>query len=416
MLDKTILIGFFISFNVEIILKARQLSKLITSEQTDMTRKIVTDEEFEKMKLYNSDKLYFSIFNEIIGYLRNIFVVKWSLLLGLYFYLESTFPGLKSVVQQVIYMIFVINISRILELPMDLFYTFYIEEKHGFNKSTLKIFFMDFLKSTIIIIVLIGFVVYGMLYIIDLFPKSFYLYLWTFLSVFQLIMVIAYPILIQPLFNKFQELPDGDLKSKIEKLAEEVGFKAKKILTVDGSKRSGHSNAYFVGITKEKRVVLYDTLLSQLNEDEIVAVLAHEFGHWHFSHTLKQILFGLFMQFFYIYAFNFVVKDTKFNEMVFKTTNVPMIVTLIYFSFISNFLGIVLTPLQNYFTRVMERQADVFAVKKGFGESLKNGLIKIHKENKSNLCPDNWYSVYYHSHPTLVERLCLIESEMKKVE
>jgi STE24 endopeptidase len=247
------------------------------------------------------------------------------------------------------------------------------------------------------------------LYLIDLFPESFYLYVFISVITIQLIMVVLFPILIQPLFNKFEPLDEGSLKKRIVDLAKEIGFKPSKILKMDGSKRSHHSNAYFIGLFKEKRIVLFDTLLNQTTENEVLSILCHEFGHWYYNHTWMNIIFSFSIIFGYLYTFNIFVKNKIFMSKY------PMILKLNYFMLLTVVINPLLTLIQNYITRIYERQADRFAVKKGYGNDLKTGLIKIHIENKSNICPDSWYSTYHHSHPTLSERIELIDSEINKM-
>ena len=235
------------------------------------------------------------------------------------------------------------------------------------------------------------------------------------MSITQLVMVVIYPVYIQPLFNKFTELEEGTLKEKITSLCKKIGFKASKVLVMDGSKRSSHSNAYFIGLFKEKRIVLYDTLKNQMDEDEILAVLCHEFGHWYKSHTLKLVFCALIQQLFYFWSTNQLLNNEYFSKALFYQ-NEPLIIKLMYVVYFLNIAEIPISLSNNVLSRSFEREADVYAVKQGYGKELSSALVKLSKENKGNLSPDSLYSTFYNSHPTVVERMQLIEDEMKKIK
>ncbi|KAM0676794.1 zinc metalloprotease [Binucleata daphniae] len=411
MIEQIIIYGNLMVVIFEIIINIKQKLTLIRAKYDDKAKLMIDDEnEYKKMKSYNIEKLTFSNFEKIFGMFKCFYVIKNNLQFELYTYLKSNYNIKNYYVLQTITVCLILMIEKLLSIPFSLISNFYIEAKYGFNKMTFGLFVSDYIKGELLIYTIMSPICIAMLYLIDRFPDSFYLQLFITISIVQLILIILFPIAIQPLFNKFEELKEGDLKTKIVQLSKKIGFKPTKILTMDGSKRSHHSNAYFIGIFKEKRIVLFDTLLEQNTDNEILAILCHEFGHWYFSHTFKQIATAFLTMFVYIYSFNYFIKQKT------SISYFPVILKLTYFGALFNFISPLMNLLTNSVTRYYERQADKFAVKHGYGNELKNGLIKLHVKNKSNMCPDNWYSTYYHSHPTLFERIDLIDNEMKKTE
>ncbi|KAG6610683.1 CAAX prenyl protease 1 [Phytophthora cinnamomi] len=302
-------------------------------------------------------------------------------------------------------------------IPFGLYSTFVVEARHGFNKQTLGLFFMDKIKSFMLFVV-IGFpVTAALIYVIRWGGEYFYMYVWAFLFVFSVVMMTLYPVLIMPLFNKFTPLEEGELRTRIEALAASLNFPLTKLFVTDGSKRSSHSNAYFFGLFKSKRIVLFDTLLEQATHDEIVAVLGHELGHWKLWHTAQ----GFVIQQVYIlasfYVFGLCMNDAElFASFGFAGDSAkPVIIGFLLFSQtmwapVEHVLSFLITLN----TRKNEFQADAFAVDLGHDVPLKSGLTKLAIENLSNMNPDALYSAYHYSHPPLVERLNAITLRAKK--
>ncbi|KAJ3694726.1 hypothetical protein LUZ60_000103 [Juncus effusus] len=234
--------------------------------------------------------------------------------------------------------------------------------------------------------------------------------------VLSIVMMTIYPVLIAPLFNKFTPLPEGELREKIEKLAASLKFPLKKLFVVDGSTRSSHSNAYMYGFFKNKRIVLYDTLIQQCSdEEEIVAVLAHELGHWKLNHTLYTFIALQTLTFLQFGGYA-LVRNSKdlFESFGFDTQ--PVIIGLIIFQH-------TIIPVQhlvsfglNLVSRAFEFQADAFAKKLGYTSTLKAALVKLQEENLSAMNTDSWYSAYHYSHPPLVERLAALQDSDTKKE
>ncbi|KAF1321875.1 Caax prenyl protease 1, partial [Globisporangium splendens] len=292
-------------------------------------------------------------------------------------------------------------------LPFALYSTFVVEARHGFNKQTLGLFFMDKLKGFVLFMVIGYPVTAALIYVIRWGGELFYLYVWAFLFAFSLVMVTLYPVLIMPLFNKFTPLEEGALRSRIEVLASSLHFPLTKLFVCDGSKRSNHSNAYFFGFFKSKRIVLFDTLLEQATDDEIVAILGHELGHWKLWHTAQGFMIQQVYTFVLFYVFGLCMHDSElFASFGFASDTKPVIIGFLLFSqTVWAPVEHVLSFLITLNTRKNEFQADAFAVDLGHERALKSGLTKLAIENLSNMNPDPLYSAYHYSHPPLVERL-----------
>jgi len=295
-------------------------------------------------------------------------------------------------------------------LPTDLYSTFELEARFGFNKTTWKLYLTDKLKGLLLGVVIGLPFLFVVLWLMK--ATGSYWWLWTFLFVsgFQLLMVIVYPTLIAPLFNKFESLPEGELRNRILRLAEQVGFKTNGIFSMDGSKRSAHSNAYFTGIGKAKRIVLFDTLIAQMTIDQGLAVLAHEMGHYKMKHIRRMLVVQTVFLFCGLYILSLLVNYRPLFG-AFGLDNPSNAGALVLFSLLSGPATFYLGPLINLLSRKHEYEADRFAV-----ETLRNprpmeeALINLTVKNLSNLTPHPWYSAYHYSHPTPTERIGAIQA------
>lgn len=249
--------------------------------------------------------------------------------------------------------------------------------------------------------------------------KNFYIYVWAFMFFFSVFMMTIVPVFIMPLFNKYEPLPDGELKTRIYELADKLNYPLKKLFVVDGSKRSSHSNAYMYGFGSNKRIVLFDTLMEQVSDDEILAILGHELGHWKLGHTLTnfcvtQVYFGAAFYFFsQCYTAIELYAAFGFDNL---SGSIPTVIALmLFFQTLWAPVDKILSFLLTTFSRRCEFQADEFSVKLEMSQMLQSGLCKIHLENLGAMCPDPWYSMYHYSHPPLVERLgAMMELDKKK--
>jgi STE24 endopeptidase len=367
-------------------------------------------EAFEKTFLesqaYTKDKKEFGLFKEN-------FMFCWALLNlmiapALWRYAWDTFDGDYREYKATLFWLFLQQwLDKPVSIPFSLYSTFVLEEKHGFNKMTLKLFFTDMVKNEIIAYVFGGLLIPLLIWIVKSTGELFYLYLWAFMQAFIFIMMWIYPNFIQPLFNKFEKLKDETLREKIEALAALHQFPLTNLFQIDGSKRSGHSNAYFFGFWKNKRIVLYDTLL-HLKHDDILAILCHELGHWKFNHiTFNLVITSVHMMVLFR-LFGLVMYGSLsagiIQQFGYDSANAVMI-SLMLFSMLFEPTERLVQLLMTMLSRTFEFQADSFALSNGQSDSLINGLIQIAEENKGDLNPDPWYSWYHFSHPPLVERL-----------
>lgn len=288
--------------------------------------------------------------------------------------------------------------------PFQIYRTFVLEEKFGFNKTTLKIFIVDRIKGLFLSLFLSVPLLYLVFWFMATSGDSWWLWVWVSLMTFQFLMTALFPTFIAPLFNKFTPLADGELKTKIESLAQKINFKMSGIYTIDGSKRSGHSNAYFAGLGKMRRIVLFDTLIEQLTTDELVAVLAHEMGHNVKNHILKGIILSALMSFIGLFVLSLLVSWPDFYQAF--QINPSSHAALIIFSVCSGVFLFPITPFMNWFSRKNEYEADAFAAQvTNDPKSMQNSLLKLTKENLSQMAPHRWYSFFHYSHPTTKERI-----------
>mmetsp|Transcript_55494 Transcript_55494/g.63400 ORF Transcript_55494/g.63400 Transcript_55494/m.63400 type:complete len:461 (-) Transcript_55494:170-1552(-) len=399
----------------EFYLSKRQFTNFGIKKVPRNIRSIVPIQKFEKAQAYQKDKFQFSFLKDYVDLTENsvflyfaFFPYFWAQAgkVTNHFQLEDSNKNFQALV----FLLITSLIGEITNIGYSLYSTFVIEERHGFNKQTLKIFFTDIAKKFLITIIIGYPILYGVLYIIIIGGDYFYVYVWGFVAVMTLIMMEIYPNFIAPLLNTFTELEPGELKTKIEKLAASLDYPLKKIYVMDGSRRSHHSNAYLYGFGPNKRIVLYDTLIEQVEADELVGVLAHELGHWKYSHTLKHLIISNVQVFviFFLYGqmknYQPLYTSFGFDE---PSTFIGLFIFSQIYSPVSYVLGLVLTRL----VRRFEFQADAFAKSLGYKEELGNALVKLYQENSGIMVPDSWYASYHFSHPHLTERLAAVKYE-----
>ena len=301
--------------------------------------------------------------------------------------------------------------ESIIEIPFSLYDEFVIEKKFGFSKMTFKLWIIDEIKGLLVSILLTGILMAAMIAILVNFPNTWWILLTCVMFAFTLIMQVLYPLVIAPMFNKFNPLEEGELKSRITALMENLGFKSSGIFIMDASKRSGHSNAYFGGMGKSKRIVLYDTLVKQLTTDELEAVLGHELGHYKLHHILRKICIMLPLEFVMMFVLYKIAQShilyTGFGFAIAEEMIVPLqFIGLFLSSLVANSLTEILSPIMNFGSRKDEYAADKFSAELTKNpDALISGLIKLNSENLSELLPPKLYVIWNYSHPTLVERI-----------
>jgi len=299
--------------------------------------------------------------------------------------------------------------SSIVGLPFSYYSVFVIEEKYGFNRSTLKTFILDKIKGGLMTVILGGGILTLIIWIYMMTTTNFWWMAWALIAFVMVFMSMFYSSLIVPLFNKQTRLEEGELNTAISKLAQKVGFKLDNIYVMDGSKRSSKGNAYFTGLGSRKRIVLFDTLIDELSTEEIVAVLAHEIGHYKKKHTLSSIILGLLQTGIMFYIFSLMIGNTNLSAAL-GTGNhsfhLGLIAFGILYSPISTFLGLGM----NILSRKNEYQADSYASEHYSSNALAEGLKKLSVSSLSNLTPHPAYVFFYYSHPTLLQRLKALQA------
>ena len=313
--------------------------------------------------------------------------------------------SLPFVVKGTVFFLLLSYAGTFLSVPFSLYSTFKIENKYGFNAMSLKLWFTDLIKSVIISTLIIGLALFSGLWIIQMSPNYWWLFIWGFFFIFSLFIMYISPYIIEPLFNKFTQLEIEALEGKIRDMMEKAGINISRVLKIDASKRSQHTNAYFTGIGRVKRIVLFDTLIKKMDQDEILAVLAHEAGHWKHKHVLKRMVVFESLSFIIAYL-SFRILKTDVLADIFKIQPVTFFSQLMILGFLFSLVSFPFTPLFSYFSRRHENEADRFAISlTSDPESLASSLIKLSKDNLASLCPHPLFAKLYYSHPPVVERV-----------
>lgn len=306
-------------------------------------------------------------------------------------------------------------IGGVVGIPFDIYHTFVLEKKYGFSTITWKLWLTDLMKSLMIATILMGVLLSAFMAFILYLPKSWWFWAWIFFTAFEILLMWLFPVVIAPLFNKYEPVQDEALKEKITALLANAGLKAKGIFQVDEGKRSRHTNAYFTGIGKTKRIVLFDTLLASHSHEEILSVLAHEIGHWKKKHILKQLIFMIAASFVGFYLVYLLVNWRPLYG-AFGLQQTPVYAGLLLVSLYFSCIAFFFSPLGAFISRRYEREADKMAHELiGISEPMINALKRLAKDNLSNLHPHPWYVWFYYSHPPLLERIEYLKSIDKEI-
>ena len=369
---------------------------------------LIDEALLKKAQAYEADKTKFSFISSVFGNIVTIAFV-FGGLLNIYNSWAASL-NLSFIVSGWLFFLLLIYAGEFISIPFSLYSTFKIENKYGFNTMTIKLWISDFVKSIIISTILMSLMIISGLWLIKWSPEYWWFWVWGFLFMFSIFMMYISPYVIEPLFNKFTPIEDESLKEKIVRLAEKAGIHASRILRIDASKRSKHTNAYFTGIGRTKRIVLYDTLLEGMSHDEILAVLAHEIGHWKKKHLLKMLVAFEALSLIALYI-SFKLIRSDFLLSLFAVDTNTIFAKFIILGFIAGILSLALEPIANFFSRRHERQADRVSYElTNDAESMVSALVKLSKENLSNLYPHPLYVALYYSHPPVVERIKNIKS------
>ncbi len=302
----------------------------------------------------------------------------------------------------------------VLEIPISLYQTFVIEEKYGFNKSTVDRFIKDHLIQ-LALTVAIGLPILALiLWVMESVGSLWWFWTWLIILSFSLLMSWLFPTVIAPLFNKFTPMEEGSLKERIQGLLARCGFNSQGIFIMDGSKRSGHGNAYFTGLGNNKRIVFFDTLVESLDEEELEAVLAHELGHFKRKHVIKMLCASSVMSLIGLAVLGWLINQPWFYAGlgVQQTSNAA---ALLLFMLVSPVFTFFMQPISAYFQRKFEFEADDFAAANAKAAKMISGLVKLYEENASTLTPDPLYSAFHYSHPPAAIRIAHLETKMQTI-
>ena len=393
-----IIIINFIKDKVLDTINAKHYNDPIPEELKD----VYDENEYKKSQVYKATNYKFGIWSSI-----------FSLVLTLTFLFLDGFEYVDNIARSysnqpiIIALIFfgiIMIASDIITTPFAYYKTFVIEEKFGFNKTTKKTFILDKLKGLVMMAIIGGGIIAIIIWFYQLTGNQFWLYAWGIVTIFTVFMNMFYSKLIVPLFNKQLPLEEGELRNKISDYAKSVGFNLNKIFIIDGSKRSTKANAYFSGFGREKRVTLYDTLVNDLDDDEIVAVLAHEVGHYKKKHIIFNLITSILLTGLTFYILSIFISNPLLSNAIGVETpsfHVGLIAFGLLYSPISELTGLIM----NYVSRLFEYQADDYAKNTYKAEPLITSLKKLSKNSLSNLTPHKAYVFMHYSHPTLLQRV-----------
>ncbi len=381
-------------------------SKHMSPVLPDSLKGIYDEKEYSRFQSYKRENGRLDSWSSGVGF---VVMIVFLVAGGFGWYNSWVVSLTDSVVWQTI--LFVVGlsvVSSVLDIPFDYYATFRIEEKYGFNKTTRRVYWLDTVKELFLSLVLGGVLLALVVWFYTWAGTYFWLYAWGAVTLFSVFMAMFYSQLIVPLFNKQTPLQEGSLRDKIQAFAGKVGFKLDNIYVIDGSKRSTKANAYFTGLGPKKRVVLYDTLIDELTEEEIVAVLAHEVGHYKKRHTLRSMVVSVIQMGVLFWLFSLCVNNVALSEAL-GGDRAYFQMGLIAFAILYSPVNLILGVGMNVWSRNNEYEADAFAARYYEGDYLVSGLKKISVKSLSNLTPHPLYEYIYYSHPSLLKRIDAIK-------
>ena len=369
---------------------------------------IFSENEYSKSQKYKKVNFKFNLVSSVYSFSILFTVLYFGLLGSLDSYIRNvTFENEISL--SLIFFASVFIISDTLKIPFQLYRVFVIEEQFGFNNTTLKTFIFDKLKSYFISLLLIVILATPLLLFIIFFPSSFWIYFWILISIFLIFINMFYTTLIVPIFNKLEVLGDGDLKKKLDNFSAKVKFPITNIFVINGSKRSKKANAFFSGFGRNKKVVLYDTLIKNHTADELVAVLAHEIGHYKLNHVKTNMVISIITTGFMLFILSNFIFNSDISYALGGNVSFRHLEIFAFFIIYSPISSII-SVLMNIKSRKNEYEADEYAVKNFKKEPMEDALRKLSKDNLTNMTPHPVYEFLNYSHPSISKRLKAIDS------
>ncbi len=403
-----ILVAIFSDFILQFLADCLNLKEL-RAELPEAFHGLYDKERYEKSQEYLRANTHF-------GWIESVFDITVLLI----FWFGKGFPFLDqwtrsldygSIVTGLIYIGILLFIKSLLSLPFSIYSTFVIEERFGFNKTTWRTFFLDIVKGLMLTILLGGPLLAGILIFFEYAGANAWWYCWIAVTLFMLIIQFIAPSWIMPLFNKFNQLEDGELKNSIMAYAHSINFPLKNIFVMDGSRRSSKSNAFFTGFGKNKRIALFDTIINQLTANELVAVLAHEMGHYKKKHILQSMIVGILQSGLMLFLLSFFVSYQELFD-AFYMDKISVYTGLIFFGMLYSPIDFFIGIFRHMHSRKNEYEADMFAAKTtGNPVSMADALKKLSVNNLSNLMPHPFYVFLNYSHPPVLSRLKSILSD-----
>lgn len=360
----------------------------------------------KKMHLYHLTNYKVGFFNSLVSLIIILSLLLFNGFGQIDYFVRAYFEN--EIVITLAYFAFIGLAASIISLPWEIFQVFYIEKRFDFNRQTPKIFLFDKLKGLLVSLVIGGLLLSVIAWIFYREPNNFWWIAWAVVTAFSLFMTMFYSNLIVPLFNKQTPLEEGKLRTEIEQTAKKAGFKLDDIYVIDGSKRSTKSNAYFTGIGPKKRIVLYDTLIKDLEPEEIAAVLAHEIGHYKKHHIQMNLFTGIIQTGLILLLFDFIAGYDAIYEAI-GAAKPSLHMGLLVFGFLFTPVSILLGLITSYISRKNEYQADAFAAKLGKSDALESALIKLSDKNLSNINPHPVFVFMHYSHPPINDRIQHLE-------
>ncbi len=367
---------------------------------------MIDEKELQKISRYTTDNIRFKLFQTSISKIIFLYII----LSGILPWLAESLARMNFLIAGLIFFAVIGLIEVLMGLPFDYYHSFVIEDRYGFNTKTLKIWLSDLAKSMLVLIILGTFIVSALLLMVTYAGQNWWIWAWVIFLLFQLIMTILYPTVIAPLFNRFTSLEDSELKDGIKRLAKTEGIDIKGIYQMDATRRTRHTNAYFSGMGKAKRIVLFDSLIRSHGQDEILAILAHEIGHLKKNHIKKQlIVVSVVSLFLFFLASKLLTWEVMYNSFGFS--NMSCYVGLFLVGILWEPATFFMSPIGMAISRKFEREADFYSL--GIiktAKPLSTALKKMAKENLSNLNPHPLYVFFNYSHPPLLERIEYLEA------
>ena len=381
-------------------------SKMWSDTIPEKLKGICDEDEYRKTQHYQKDNVRLSFWTSLF----NLIIILITIVVGGFALIDNLARSftLNPIIISLVFFGIIGFASDLINIPFSFYDTFVIEKKHGFNTMTVRIFITDHIKSWFIAL-LVGIPVLGLItWFYYKTGKNFWLYAWGLITAFSVFINLFYSELIVPLFNKQSPLEEGELRTAIETFSQKTGFRLKNIYIIDGSKRSTKANAYFSGFGPKKRIVLYDTLQKELSNEEIVAVLAHEIGHYKKRHVLLTLFFSVILTGFMLFLFSLVVNNPELSQAIGSQTT-SFHLGLVVFGILYSPLSLVIGLFSNYISRKNEFEADRFVKDNFKPEVLADALKKLSVKNLSNMIPHPVYVFFHYSHPPLLSRLEKLE-------